>query len=166
MRIVDIFQAFPGILLAIAITAVLGASVYNVIIALCAVGWVGYARMVRGQFLMLRELDYVQSARAVGAKSPKIIFRHMLPNTVAPLVVEATFGMAVAILAEASLSFLGLGAPSNTPSWGAMLNNGARYLLRASHLATFPGIAIMLSVLSFNFIGDGLRDYLDVKKRS
>jgi len=164
MRVVDIFQAFPGILLAISVTAVLGPSVNNVIIALCIVGWVGYARLIRGQFLFLRELDYVQAAKAIGVKNYKIIFKHMIPNTMAPLVVEATFGMAIDILAEASLSFLGIGAPAGTPSWGLMINNGARYLLKASHLATFPGIAIMISVLSFNFIGDGLRDYLDVKK--
>lgn len=164
MRVVDIFQAFPGILLAISVAAVLGPSINNVIIALCVVGWVGYARLIRGQFLSLRERDYVLAAKAIGAKDYKIIFRHMLPNSIAPLVVEATFGMAVAILAEASLSFLGIGAPAGTPSWGLMLNNGARYLLKASHLATFPGIVIMLSVLSFNFIGDGLRDFLDVKK--
>ena len=164
MRIVDIFQAFPGILLAISIAAVLGPSVNNVIIALCVVGWVGYARLIRGQFLSLRERDFVVAAKAVGVKDSVIIFRHMLPNSLAPLIVEATFGMAVAILAEASLSFLGIGAPAGTPSWGLMINNGSRYLLKASHLATIPGIAIMLSVLSFNFIGDGLRDYLDVKK--
>ena len=164
MRVVDVIQAFPGILLAIAITAVLGPSVNNVIIAICAVGWVGYARLIRGQFLSLRERDYILAAKAIGVKDLKIIVRHMLPNSLAPLVVEATFGMAIAILVEASLSFLGIGAPAGTPSWGLMLNNGARYLLKASHLATFPGIAIMLSVLSFNFIGDGLRDYLDVKK--
>lgn len=164
MRVVDIFQAFPGILLAISVTAVLGPSLNNVIIALCVVGWVNYARLIRGQFLSLRELDYVQAARAIGVKNYKIIFKHMLPNTLAPLVVQATFGMAVAILAEASLSFLGIGAPAGTPSWGLMLNNGARYLLKASHLATFPGIAIMLTVLSLNFMGDGLRDYLDVKR--
>lgn len=164
MRLIDIFQAFPGILLAIAVTAVLGPSVNNVIVALCLVGWVSYARLVRGQFLSLRERDYVVAARAVGMRGFRVIFKHMLPNTVAPLVVAGTFGMAIAILAEASLSFLGIGAPAGTPSWGLMINNGARYLLKASHLATFPGIAIILSVLSFNFIGDGLRDYLDVKK--
>jgi peptide/nickel transport system permease protein len=164
MRIVDILQAFPGILLAISVSAVLGPSINNVIIALCIVGWVNYARLIRGQFLSLRERDYVVAAKALGAKDFKIVFAHMLPNSVAPLVVEATFGLASAILAEAALSFLGIGAPAGTPSWGLMINNGARYLLKASYLATFPGMAIMLAVLSFNFIGDSLRDYLDVKK--
>jgi ABC-type dipeptide/oligopeptide/nickel transport system permease subunit len=164
MRIVDILLAFPGILLAIAMVAVLGPSLNHVILALCLIGWVGYARLVRGQVLYLRELEYIAAAQALGATPPRIIVSHLLPNLVAPVIVEATFGMAGAILAEASLSFLGLGAQPPTPSWGAMLNEGRQFLLMAPHHTTFPGLAIMVTVLGFNFLGDGLRDYLDVKR--
>ncbi|GAK52325.1 putative dipeptide ABC transporter [Candidatus Moduliflexus flocculans] len=164
MRIVDILMAFPGILLAIAMVAVLGPGLNHVILALCLIGWVGYARLVRGQVLFLRELDYVTAARALGAKPARIIAVHLIPNLLAPVIVEATFGMAGAILAEASLSFLGLGAQPPTPSWGAMLNDGRDYLLFAPHHTTFPGLVIMLVVLGFNFVGDGLRDYFDVKR--
>ena len=164
MRIVDILMAFPGILLAIAMVAVLGPGLNHVILALCLIGWVGYARLVRGQVLFLRELDYVTAARALGAAPARIIVSHLIPNLLAPVIVEATFGMAGAILAEASLSFLGLGAQPPTPSWGAMLNDGRDYLLFAPHHTTFPGLVIMLVVLSFNFVGDGLRDYFDVKR--
>jgi peptide/nickel transport system permease protein len=164
MRIVDILMAFPGILLAIAMVAVLGPDLNHVILALCLIGWVGYARLVRGQVLYVRELDYVTAAQALGASPARIIALHIIPNLIAPVIVEATFGMAGAILAEASLSFLGLGAQPPTPSWGAMLNEGRQYLLLAPHTTTFPGIAIMLVVLGFNFLGDGLRDYLDVKR--
>ncbi len=164
MRVVDILMAFPGILLAIAMVAVLGPSLNHVILALCLIGWVGYARLVRGQVLYLRELEYVAAARAVGAAPAQIILRHLIPNLIAPVIVEATFGMAGAILAEASLSFLGLGAQPPTPSWGSMLNEGREFLLLAPHHTTFPGLAIMVVVLGFNFLGDGLRDYLDVKR--
>lgn len=164
MRLVDILMAFPGILLAIAMVAVLGPGLNHVILALCLIGWVGYARLVRGQVLFLRELDYVTAARALGAKPARIIVSHLIPNLLAPVIVEATFGMAGAILAEASLSFLGLGAQPPTPSWGAMLNDGRDYLLVAPHHTTFPGLVIMLVVLGFNFVGDGLRDYFDVKR--
>ncbi len=164
MRIVDILMAFPGILLAIAMVAILGPGLNHVILALCLIGWVGYARLVRGQALFLRELDYVTAARALGAKPARIIISHLIPNLLAPVIVEATFGMAGAILAEASLSFLGLGAQPPTPSWGAMLNEGRDYLLFAPHHTTFPGLVIMLVVLGFNFVGDGLRDYFDVKR--
>ncbi len=164
MRIVDILMAFPGILLAIAMVAVLGPDLNHVILALCLIGWVGYARLVRGQVLSVRELDYVTAAQALGASSVRVIALHIIPNLIAPVIVEATFGMAGAILAEASLSFLGLGVQPPTPSWGAMLNEGRQYLLLAPHTTTFPGIAIMLVVLGFNFLGDGLRDYLDVKR--
>ncbi len=164
MRIVDILMAFPGILLAIAMVAILGPGLNHVILALCLIGWVGYARLVRGQVLFLRELDYVTAARALGAKPARIILSHLIPNLLAPVIVEATFGMAGAILAEASLSFLGLGAQPPTPSWGAMLNEGRDYLLFAPHHTTFPGLVIMLVVLGFNFVGDGLRDYFDVKR--
>lgn len=164
MRIVDILMAFPGILLSIAMVAVLGPSLNHVILALCLIGWVGYARLVRGQVLYLRELEYVAAAHAIGASPARIIALHILPNLIAPVIVEATFGMAGAILAESSLSFLGLGAQPPTPSWGSMLNEGRHFLLLAPHTTTFPGLAIMLVVLGLNFLGDGLRDYLDVKR--
>ncbi|MDX1764873.1 MAG: ABC transporter permease [bacterium] len=164
MRLIDILMAFPGILLAIAITAVLGPSLNHVILALCLTGWVGYARLIRGQVLSVRDREYVQAARAIGAGRLRILGRHILPNTVAPIIVEATFGMAGAILAEAGLSFLGLGTQPPTPSWGAMLNEGSHFLLVAPHLTVYPGMAIMLVVLGFNFLGDGLRDWMDVRK--
>ncbi len=161
MRAVDVFLAFPVIVLAIAIIAVLGPSLVNVIIALGLVAWTTYARVVRGQVLVLRELDFVQAARAIGTSDAKIIVRHILPNTLAPIIVLATVGMAAAIIAEAALSFLGLGVQPPTPSWGTMLNEGRGFLRTAPHISTFPGLAIMLTVLGFNFLGDGLRDALD-----
>jgi peptide/nickel transport system permease protein len=164
LRIVDIFLAFPGILLALSLMALLGPALSNVIIALCLVGWVGYARLARAQVLSLKERDFVLAARASGATDARIIFRHVLPNVLAPLTVEATFGMGAAITAEAALSFLGLGVQPPTPSWGSMLNEGRQFLLIAPHLTTFPGLAIMLVVLGFNFLGDGLRDWLDPRK--
>jgi peptide/nickel transport system permease protein len=166
MRIVDVFLAFPGILLAIAITAVLGPSLQNVLIALCLMGWVGYARIIRGQILSVRELEYVQAAKSNGASASRILVRHILPNIMAPVIIEATFGMAGAIIAEAGLSFLGLGVQPPTPSWGSMLAEGRQFLLLAPHLTTFPGLAIMLTVLGLNFVGDGLRDAMDVRKNS
>ena len=163
MRIVDILLAFPGILLAIALAGILGPNLRNIILALCVLGWVGYARLVRGQVLAEKHREYVLAARAIGASHPRIILRHILPNCFAPVIVEATFGLAGVILAESSLSFLGLG-PQDVPTWGRLLNEGAQYLLFAPHVATFPGIAIMLTVLAFNFIGDGLRNRWDVKR--
>ena len=163
MRIVDILLAFPGILLAIALAGILGPNLRNIILALCVLGWVGYARLVRGQVLAEKNREYVLAARAIGASHPRIILRHILPNCFAPVIVEATFGLAGVILAESSLSFLGLG-PQDVPTWGRLLNEGAQYLLFAPHVATFPGIAIMLTVLAFNFIGDGLRNRWDVKR--
>ena len=160
-RIIDILLAFPGILLALALMAALGPSLNNVILALCAVGWVGYARLARGQVLALKERDYITAARALGAGKARIIFLHILPNIMAPLIVEASFGMGGAIVGEAGLSFLGFGVQPPTPSWGSMLNEGRQFLLIAPHLTTFPGVAIMLVVLGFNFLGDGLRDTLD-----
>lgn len=164
MRVIDILMAFPGILLAIALTAVMGPSYFNVVFALSALGWVGYARLVRGQVLSEREKEYVESARAVGASSLRIAFRHILPNVLAPVLVQATFGLGGAILSEASLSFLGLGIQAY-PSWGAMLDAGTDYLLEAPHIATFPGLAILITVVGFNLLGDGLRDRLDPKRR-
>ncbi len=164
MRVVDVLLAFPGILLAIFITAVLGPSLANVVFALAATGWTGYARLVRAQILSLRERDYVQAARALGASDGRILFRHLLPNAAGPILIQATFAIPGAILAEASLSFLGLGAPPGTPSWGALVDQGTQYLLVAPHVALFPGIAIAVVVLGFNFLGDALRDALDPKK--
>ncbi len=165
MRIADILLAFPGILLAIGITAVLGPSLTNVILALSIISWVGYARLIRGQILSAREYEYVSAARAIGAGDFRIITKHILPNIIAPVLVQASFGMAGAITAEAGLSFLGLGTQPPTPSWGSMLNEGRNYLLVAPHLTIFPGIAIMIVVIAFNFLGDSLRDMWDVKER-
>ena len=165
MRLCDILLAFPGILLAIALVAVLGPSLNNVILALASIGWVGYARLVRGQVLKVREMEYVTAAKAMGAKSPRVIVLHVLPNVINPVIVMATLGLAGAILSEAALSFLGLGVQPPTPSWGAMLTSGRRYLGLANHLAIFPGAAIMLAVMGLNFLGDGLIDALDPKYR-
>jgi peptide/nickel transport system permease protein len=165
MRVTDILLAFPGILLAIALVAVLGPSLNNVVLALVIIGWVAYARLVRGQVLKVREMEYVTAAKALGAKSPRVIVLHVLPNVINPVVVMATLGLAGAILAEAALSFLGLGVQPPTPSWGAMLNYGRRYLGEANHLTIFPGAAIMLAVMGLNFLGDGLIDMLDPKFR-
>ena len=162
-RVVDVLMAFPGILLAIALVAVLGPSLTNVVLALSVIGWVGYARLVRGQALRARELDFVQAARALGAGSPRVILRHVLPTAFPAVVVQATLGMAGAIIAEASLSFLGLGVQPPTPSWGTMLDAGRAHLFDAPHLTIFPGLAIALLVLGFNFLGDGLRDRVDPK---
>jgi peptide/nickel transport system permease protein len=166
MRVVDVVLAFPGILLAIFITAVLGPSLVNVVFALTVTGWTGYARLARAQILTLRERDYVHAARALGARGGRILFRHLLPNAAGPLVVQATFAIPGAILAEASLSFLGLGVPPGTPSWGALVDQGTQYLLVAPHVALFPGLAIALTVLGFNFLGDALRDAIDPRRRS
>lgn len=160
-RVIDILLAFPGLLLAIALVAVLGPSLTNVIIALTLIGWVGYARLVRGQVLRAREFEFVQAARALGASTPRILVRHIVPSVLPAVTVQATLGMAGAILAEASLSFLGLGVQPPTPSWGTMLSYGKAHLLEAPHLTVFPGLAIAVLVLGFNFLGDGLRDALD-----
>jgi peptide/nickel transport system permease protein len=165
-RLIDTLLAFPGLLLAIAIVAVLGPSLINVLVALALIGWVGYARLVRGQVLRAREFEYVQAARAVGASSPHILWRHVIPTAIPALVVQATLGMAGAIIGEASLSFLGLGVQPPTPSWGTMLNGGRAHILDAPHLTMFPGIAIVLLVLGFNFLGDGLRDRLDPRRQT
>ncbi len=160
-RLVDILLAFPGLLLAIALVAVLGPSLTNVILALTLIGWVGYARLVRGQVLRTRELEFVQAARALGAATPRILVKHVIPSTLPVVIVQATLGMGGAILSEASLSFLGLGVQPPTPSWGTMLSYGRGHLIDAPHLTIFPGLAIAILVLGFNFLGDGLRDRLD-----
>jgi len=160
-RIIDILLAFPGLLLAIALVAVLGPSLTNVVLALCLIGWVGYARLVRGQVLRAREFEFVQAARALGAPTSRILIQHIIPTALPAVSVQATLGMGGAILAEASLSFLGLGVQPPTPSWGTMLSYGRSHLLDAPHLTIFPGIAIAIVVLGFNFLGDGLRDTFD-----
>jgi len=165
MRLVDILLAFPGILLAIAFTAVLGPGLDHVIIALCLIGWTSYARLVRGEILALRERDFVQAARALGCEPWRIILRHLLPNLLPPLLIQSTFGLAAAIVAEGSLSFLGLGVEPPTPSWGSMLNDGRQFLLVAPHLTTYPGLAIMLTVLALNLVGDALQERLDTRSR-
>ncbi len=159
------FMALPGILLAIAFVAFLGPGLLNLILALSIGGWVGYARLVRGQVLAVREREFVEAARALGASDLRIFVRHILPNIVQPLIVQSAIGMAGAVLAEATLSFLGLGVPPPTASWGSMLNDARSHLFDAPHLVVFPAIAVMLCVLSFNFIGDALRDYLDPRTR-
>jgi peptide/nickel transport system permease protein len=163
----NVFLAFPGLLLAIALVAFLGAGLEKVILALCVIGWVGYARVMRGQVLKVREYDFVQAARALGASNMRILFTHILPNAIQPLIVQASLGMAGAVLSEASLSFLGLGIPPPAPSWGTMIEEarGLDILYNSPHVLFFPGIAIALTVLAFNFIGDGLREYLDPKQR-
>lgn len=165
MRVVDLLLAFPGLILAIAIMAAIGQSLFNIMFALGLLGWTRYARVVRGQTLSLREMEYVEAARAAGASSLRIIFSHILPNCLAPITVLATLGMASAIMAESALSFLGLGVSPPTPSWGSMLTLGRKYLRSAPHVAVFPGIAIMITVLGFNLLGDGLRDALDPRMR-
>jgi len=160
-RVIDILLAFPGLLLAIALVAVLGPSLANVLFALTIIGWVGYARLVRGQVLRAREFEYVHAARALGASTPRILWKHIIPTAIPAVVVQATLGMAGAIIGEASLSFLGLGVQPPTPSWGTMLNGGRAHILDAPHLTLFPGLAIALLVLGLNFLGDGLRDRID-----
>jgi peptide/nickel transport system permease protein len=162
-RVIDVLMAFPGILLAIALVAVLGPSLTNVVLALSVIGWVGYARLVRGQALRAREFEFVQAARACGAGTARILLRHVLPTTFPSVIVQATLGMAGAIIAEAALSFLGLGVQPPTPSWGTMLDAGRAHIFDAPHLTIFPGLAIALLVLGFNFLGDGLRDRIDPK---
>jgi peptide/nickel transport system permease protein len=163
--LMNAFLSFPGILLAIAFVAFRGPGIFNLVLALSLGGWVGYARLVRGQVLAAREREFVEAARALGGSDLRIIVRHILPNIIQPVVVQAAIGMAGAILAEATMSFLGLGVPPPTASWGAMLNDGRAHLFDAPHLVLFPALAVMLAVLSFNFIGDALRDYLDPRSR-
>jgi peptide/nickel transport system permease protein len=162
----NVFLAFPGLLLAIALVAFLGAGQGKLILALCVIGWVGYARVMRGQVLKVREYDYVLAARALGAGNLRILTTHILPNAIQPLIVQASLGMAGAVLSEASLSFLGLGIPPPAPSWGTMIEEARQFFSSSPHVLFFPGAAIALTVLAFNFIGDGLREYLDPKQRS
>lgn len=164
MRIIDMLYAFPGFLLALSLVAVLGPSLRNLIFAMCITSWTSYARLVRGEVLHLKEKDYVVGAEALGAKTWRILTFHIWPNLVGPLTVQATFGMAGTIISESGLSFLGLGAPPEIPTWGALLNAGRRSLIEAPHISLFPGIAILCLVLGFNFLGDGLRDKLDPRQ--
>ena len=163
--VMNAFLSFPGILLAIAFVAFLGPGIFNLILALCIGGWVGYARLVRAQVLAVKEKEFVEAARALGASDWRIVSRHILPNIIQPVIVQAAIGMAGAVLAEATMSFLGLGVPPPTASWGSMLNDGRAHLFDAPHLVLFPALAVMLAVLSFNFIGDALRDYMDPRSR-
>ena len=163
--IMNAFLSFPGILLAIAFVAFLGPGIFKLILALCIGGWVGYARLVRAQVLAVKEREFVEAARALGASDWRIISRHIWPNIIQPVIVQAAIGMAGAVLAEATMSFLGLGVPPPTSSWGSMLNDGRSHLFDAPHLVLFPAAAVMLAVLSFNFIGDALRDYMDPRSR-
>jgi peptide/nickel transport system permease protein len=163
VRLIDVFLAFPGILLAIALAGVLGPGLGNLIIALAAVGWVGYARLTRAQVLSLRGRDHVLAARALAVPGRHILIRHLLPLTAAPLIVEATFGIASVVVAEAGLSFLGLGVQPPAASWGSMIRDGVSYMLVSPHLVLAPGLALLLVVLAVNLAGDRLRDQLDVR---
>ena len=165
MRVVDILLAFPGLLLAIFLTSVFGPSFLGLIVALSATGWGAYARLARAQALSLRRRDFVTAARAAGASGPRIVLRHLLPNLLGPIVVQATFGLPGTILAEAALSFLGLGVRPGTPVWGALVDQGAAHLLDAPHVALVPSAAIALTVLGLNFLGEAVRDRLDPKSQ-
>ena len=165
MRITDIFFAFPFFLLAIAIMTFLGPSFINVFIALGVVGWTNYARLVRGQVISVKESDYVEAAHAVGAKDFRIIWKHVLPNTLAPIIVYTTMNIGGVILAEAGLSFLGIGVQPPAPSWGLMLSEASNFIFNAPWMVIWPGVAIFLTVLGYNLLGDGLRDALDPRMK-
>ncbi|MBK9713052.1 MAG: ABC transporter permease [Kouleothrix sp.] len=165
MRITDLFFAFPALILAMAIASALGPSLGNALIAISAVSWPVYARLIRGQVLALKEQDFVLAARAVGVPEPQIVLRHLLPNTLAPLLVQASFDMGAAITAVAGLSFIGFGAQPPTPEWGVMISEGRNYIATQWWLGTVPAVAILLVVGGFNLLGDGLRDLLDPRLR-
>jgi len=165
MKVVEIFLAFPFLLLAIVIMAFLGQGVENLILALVLSRWVHFCRIVRGEVLILKERDHVMAAKALGAKNSYIIGRHILPNTIPTVIVVATFAMALVIIYEASLSFLGLGVPASIPTWGSMLSEGRSYMYRAPWLCIFPGLAIFVTVLGINLLGDGLRDLFDPRMK-
>jgi peptide/nickel transport system permease protein len=164
--LINAFLSFPGILLAIAFAAFLGPGLGNVIIALIITGWAGYARLARAQVLQAKEMEYVLAARSLGASNARILIRHLLPNILQPVLVQATIAMAGAILAESTLSFLGVGVLAPMPSWGSMLNDARSHLFDAPHLVIFPALAIMAAVLAFNLLGDALRDWMDPRMRS
>jgi len=161
--VINSLMAFPGILLAIALVAFLGPGIDRLIFALSVIGLAGYARLARGQVLKVKTMEFVEAARALGASGPRVFFLHVLASIIQPILVQASIGMAAAILLEASLSFLGLGIAPPTPSWGAMLNDGRSHLFDAPHMVLFPSVALVLTVLSFNFLGDAFRDWLDPK---
>ena len=164
--IINAFLSFPGILLAIAFAAFLGPGIGKVMIALIVTGWAGYARLARAQILQAKEMEYVLAARSLGASPARILVRHLLPNILQPVLVQATIGMAGAILAESTLSFLGVGVLAPMASWGAMLNDARSHLFDAPHMVIFPALAIMIAVLAFNLLGDALRDWMDPRMRS
>ena len=166
LLLINAFLSFPGILLAIAFAAFLGPGISKVIMALVITGWAGYARLARAQVLKVKELEFILAARSLGASHVRILARHMFPNILQPILIQATIGMAGAILAESTLSFLGLGVLAPTPSWGAMLNDARSHLFDAPHLVIFPALAVMLAVLAFNLLGDAWRDWLDPRTRS
>jgi peptide/nickel transport system permease protein len=166
IAIINAFLSFPGILLAIAFSAFLGSGLGKVILALIITGWAGYARLARAQVLQQKEMEYVLAARSLGASDARIITRHLLPNILQPIMVQATIAIAGAILAESTLSFLGLGVLAPLPSWGAMLNDGRSHLFDAPHLVIFPALAVMSAVLAFNLLGDALRDWMDPRMRA
>jgi peptide/nickel transport system permease protein len=163
--VMNAFMSFPGVLLAIAFVAFLGPGIFNLILALAIGGWVGYARLVRAQVLAVREREFVEAARVLGAGDLRIVVRHIWPNIIQPVIVQAAIGMAGAVLAEATMSFLGLGVAPPTASWGSMLNDGRSHLFDAPHLVLVPAATVVLAVLAFNFIGDALRDSLDPRSR-
>lgn len=163
MRFIDMIHAFPGFLLALALVASLGPSIKNLILAMSLTGWAGVARLVRGELLHLKEKEYVQSAKALGASSIRTVCLHIWPNLIGIMTVQATFAMAGTLIVESGLSFLGLGAPPTSPTWGMLLNSGRYYLTEAPHISIFPGLAILFLVLGFNLLGDGLREILDPK---
>jgi peptide/nickel transport system permease protein len=164
--LINAFLSFPGILLAIAFAAFLGPGIGKVILALVITGWAGYARLARAQVLKVKEMEYVVAARSLGASHARILLRHLLPNILQPVLIQATIGMASAILAESTLSFLGLGVLAPIPSWGAMLNDARSHLFDAPYMVVFPALAVMAAVLAFNLLGDALRDWLDPRTRA
>ncbi len=165
MLLINVVWSFPALLFVIAVAIALGPGIQTVYLAVALYAWTGVARIVRGQFFFLRELDYVQAAQALGAGTFRIIFRHLLPNAMAPIIVVITLGFAMAIVSEAGLSFLGLGVQPPTPSWGSMLSEGYSFIVAAKWMALAPGAAITLTVLAFNLAGDGLRDAMDPRLR-
>lgn len=166
MRVLDLFYAFPGFLLALALVSVLGPSIKNLIFALTLTGWTGFARLIRGEILYLKEKDYIQAAKALGNNSIRTVTKYIWPNLFGVLLVQCTFSLAGTLIVESGLSFLGLGAPAHIPTWGTLLNTGRFYLVEAYHIALFPGLCIVLLVLGFNLLGDGLKQVLDPKKNS
>lgn len=165
MRVTDIFLAFPAIILAMAIAAALGPNLRNTVIALTLVYWPWYARLIRGQVLQIKERDYVEAGRAIGVPAPRLILRHILPNAVAPVIIQATIDIGFAVLATAGLSFIGLGAQPPSPEWGTMISTSRTFFREAWWYFMFPGVALTLTVIGFNLLGDGLRDYFDPRTR-